>query len=119
MSDFYVISLKNSLKRDRYITFWRPDDKGYAWPLSWAGKYGRDRVMEHIDYYNSGCDSISAPVDVIDAMTVAPNKGDIDGDAGPVVLNTAENWHKIMAAVIQPPQHHMKPQAIYFGRNAA
>jgi hypothetical protein len=119
VNDFYVISLKHSQKRHRYITFWRHDDKGYAWPLSWAGRYGREHVMGQIDYYNNGCDSISVPVDIIDAMTVAPNKGDIDGDAGPVVLNTAENWRKIMDAVIQPPQYQMKPQAIYFGRNAA
>lgn len=120
MSDFYVISLKHSHKRERYITFWRPSDRGYCWKLARAGKYERDNVMAHLGYYNSGCSNIAVPCAVVDAMTVTTTPADtIDDPDGPAVQNTPENWHKLMAAVIQPPQYQMKPKAIYFGRNAA
>jgi hypothetical protein len=118
VSYFYIVSLKHSHKRHRYITFWRPDDKGYCWALEWAGRYERDNVMAHLGYYNDGCGNIAVPCDVVDVLTVAPTPGDIDGDAGPVVLNTPANWRKLMAAVIQPPAYKMKPAAIYFGRNS-
>mgnify|MGYP001602757590 CR=1 FL=1 len=116
--DYYVISVHHTRKRDRYITFWRPDNKGYAWPLSWSGKYSRDMVMSHLDYYNNG-ENIAGSCDVVDALTTTPRKGGIDGDAGPVVLNTPDNWRALMAEVIQIPPYPIKPKAIYFGRNAA
>lgn len=119
MSDFYVISLKHTPKRDRYVTFWRPDDKGYCWKLSRAGKYGRDHVMAHLAYYNSGCSNIAVPCDVVDKMTVMTTAADmIDGPDGPAVLNTPANVRKLMASVIHPPAYKMRPAAIYFGRNS-
>jgi hypothetical protein len=116
---FYIISLKHSHKRERYITFWRPDDKGYCWKLSLAGKYGRANVMAHLGYYNSGCSNIAVPCSVVDALTVMTAPADmIDGPDAPAVLNTPAKWRKLMAAVIQPPLYQMKPAAIYWGRNS-
>lgn len=36
---YYVISLKHTNNKDKYITLWRPDNKGYCWPAQWAGVY--------------------------------------------------------------------------------
>lgn len=38
MADFYVISVHHTQRRDRYITLWRPDDRGYCWRTIVAGK---------------------------------------------------------------------------------
>jgi hypothetical protein len=117
-SAFYVISVKHSHKRDRYITFWRPDDRGYTFRLSTAGKYDRDRVMAHLGYYNSGCSNIAVPVEVVDSMTVMTTpKDQFDGPDGPAVLNTPATWRKLIAAVIQEPAYPVKPEATHFGRN--
>jgi hypothetical protein len=115
---FYVISVKHSHKRDRYITFWRPDNRGYCFRLSRAGKYDRNTVMAHLGYYNSGCSNIAVPVEVADALTVMTTPADcLDGTDGPAVLNTAAKWRELIAAVIQPPAHVTKPAATHFGRN--
>lgn len=115
---YYVISVKHSHKRDRYITFWRPDDRGYCYRLSSAGKYGRERVMAHLGYYNSGCSNIAVPVDVVDAMTVMTTPEDkFDGADGPAVLNTPAKWRKLIEAVIRYPDYPIKPEIMHFGRN--
>lgn len=118
MGAFYVISLKHSHKRDRYITFWRPENKGYAWPLSWAGRYTREQIEQSTEYYNNGSDTIAVPCDFIETLAVAPFPKTIDNDAGPVVLNTVDHWRALLHMVIEPPRHKPRPKAIYFGRNA-
>jgi hypothetical protein len=114
---YYVISVKHSHKRDRYITFWKSDDCGYCFRLSGAGKYDRDRVMAHLGYYNTG-DNIAVPVEVVNSMTVMTTPKDrFDGPDGPAVLNTPAKWRALIDAVIQEPAYPVKPEAIYFGRN--
>lgn len=119
MSDFYIISVKHSQRRHRYITFWRPENKGYAWPLSWAGKYSEGAVLADLDYYNRGDDTIAVPCDFVEAIAVSPVPGTIDNDAGPVVLNTPHYWRALMLMAVAEPANKPKPEAIYFGRNAA
>ena len=108
--DCYVISLNHTHRRDPYITIWRPDDRGYAYPLSWAGRYPMERIMEHLDYYNSGHCSVAVPCAVLDSIAVPPKPGLIDGDAGPVVPNTRASWKAILSSVVAPPGHEPKPQ---------
>lgn len=110
MRDFYVISVTHTNREHQYITVWRPENKGYAWPLSWAGKYSEADIKEHPDYYHSGCSNIAVPCSLLDGMAVPPTPRTIDNDAGPVVLNTKENWKRILAALPWPPQHQPKPQ---------
>jgi hypothetical protein len=106
---FYVVNLSHLKSSDAYITLWRPECKGYAWPLSWAGKYAEAEIRSQLDYYNSG-ENVAVPCAVLDALAVAPRPGDIDGDAGPVVLNTAEAWKAIKAALIATPQFKIRPK---------
>lgn len=115
---YYIISVKHTQKRDKFITFWAPDNKGYRFRLQGAGQYTHETVMEHPGYYNSGHADIAVPVEVVDAMTTMTTPADmLDGPDGPAVLNKPKNWRKLMAAVIAPTKNPIKPNAIYFGKN--
>jgi len=106
MTKYYIADLRKDWTGQRYVTFWRPNNANYAWPLVWAGKYGQDLVDEKADYYcvKEGRSFIRFPVPVaiVDALGVAPRKGEIDGDTGPVVLNTKANRAKLRRAMYQP-----------------
>src|SRR4051794_12616949 len=84
---FFLVSTKNTQPSHLYITFWRPNDAGYCWPLSWAGKYSRQKIQAKRDYYMSD-NTFPVPCEVVDAIASQPLPGMIDGDAGPVVENT-------------------------------
>lgn len=110
MSEFYIVSVKHTRRDSLYITVWRPNDCGYAWPLSWAGKYTEDRIKEHTDYYHNGYASFAVPCEVLDAMAVTTIPGTVDNDAGPVVMNTRENWLQILAALPWPTKDQPQPE---------
>lgn len=110
MSDaLYIVSVCHTQRRHKYITFWRPDDRGYCWPLSWAGKYSAENVAANPSYYMSGCSAIAVTASVADSLAVHPAKGMIDNDAGPVVLNNRANWQKLLKAMPFKPAHEPKP----------
>lgn len=105
---FYIVNLSHLQREHLYVTVWRPDNCGYAWPLSWAGRYTRADVMARLDYYNSGA-NVAVPCAVLDALAVDPEPGLIDGDKGPVVRSNKENWQLILNNVIAPPAYLTKP----------
>lgn len=112
MVEFYVISAKHTNRDHKYITVWRPEDKGYAWPLSWAGRYTERQISDSPDYYHCG-ENVVIPCRVLDAMAVPVIPGTVDNDAGPVVLNSKENWLKIMQhlSTFDPkPLRYPRPQ---------
>lgn len=112
MSDFYVISVTHTQREHQYITVWRPDDKGYAWPLSWAGRYPHERILASLDYYHGG-GNVAVPCNLLDEIAVPPTPKTVDNDAGPVVLNTKENWQRIIQylATFEPkPLRFPKPE---------
>lgn len=110
MADYYVVSVHHTKRHDHYITVWRPDDRGYAYPLSWAGKYAEERVMAALGYYNSGCSNVAVPCDVLDRIAVSPAPGMVDNDAGPVVINNASSWRAIKRHVIMPTRYPIVPE---------
>ena len=105
---YYIVDLRDEWRRQKYITFWRPNNSNYAWPLSWAGKYEKSVVDEHGSYYcdTNGRKSLQRfPVlcAVVDAMALTdPDKGDIDGNAGPVLRNSEKVRRKLRAAAYIP-----------------
>lgn len=105
--DCYIVDLGHARHADKYISLWRPECKGYAWPLPWAGRYPEAVVREALDYYNRG-ESLAVPCELIESLAIAPAPGEVDGDAGPVVPATRDNWDRIRAVAIAPPVH---PQA--------
>ena len=108
--DCYIVNLSHTQRDDRYITIWRPDDKGYCWALSRAGKYTSDHVMQHLGYYNSGCSNVAVPCEILDAVAVAPIPGHHDNDAGPCIENNRANWKLILANVIAKPEYPSQPE---------
>lgn len=113
---FYVVNLSHHNRQSPYITFWRPDDKGYAWPLSWAGRYPREAIVASLDYYHNGHSNIAVACAAADALAVAPSPGTVDGNKGPVVLNTQANWRALLAAMIEPPAAN--PWPLWPGRRS-
>lgn len=109
----YIVSLKHTAIHDFYITVWRPDDRGYASPLPWAGRYTVEAILAAPNYYNNGRETIAVPCSTLDTRGVNPRPGTVDNDTGPVVLNTRENWDAILSAVIAPPAY--KPRPAYPG----
>lgn len=101
MNEFYIVSVQHTRRRDRYITFWRPNDRGYAYPLSWAGKYGRDTILGNLDYYHQGTDTLAVDAGAIEKIAVDPKPDTIDGNAGPVVLNSKKSWDVIFENLIK------------------
>lgn len=43
---YHIVSLKHTKDKDAYLTLWRPDSKGYSWPIAWAGEYSLTRVID-------------------------------------------------------------------------
>lgn len=107
---YYIASLKHTRRENDYITFWRPDNAGYAWPLSWAGKYTAEQVLAEQDYYNNGTCKIAVPCDLVDALGIPTAPGMVDNDAGPVVLNNRTNWRCLIEFAIEPPKSKPQPQ---------
>ena len=108
--DHYVISVKHTRREDQYITIWRPDNKGYCWALSNAGKYSRENVLASLGYYNSGCSNVAVPCEVLDPVAVPPIPGYVDNDAAPCIENTRTNWALILANLIAEPQYKPQPE---------
>jgi hypothetical protein len=100
VTELYIVSLneRDLARRHRYIMVWRPDSAGYAYPLSWAGRYTREEVRQRPSYLNNGETTIAVPCAVLDELAEAPQAGLIDNDAGPVVKKSASNLRLIKAA---------------------
>lgn len=102
--EFYICDLRKKWRGKWAITFWRPNDAGYAFPLSWAGRYTRQAVLDGGRYYTVRegrfLMRFAVPCSAADALAIHPPPGKIDGDAGPVVLNTSENRAKLRRAAL-------------------
>lgn len=93
---FVIVSAKHTMPGHRYITFWRPDRKGYCWPLSWAGNYDASEATDITE--GSDGETFSVPLNVALAMSQPPQPGYIDGDAGPVVMKNKANMTSLRNA---------------------
>jgi hypothetical protein len=90
---FYIVDLRVEWSRRPYITVWRPDNKGYAYPLPWAGLYDQATVNAGGDYYSTKDGTrewrrFPVPRHVVEALAIPqPEPGVIDGNVGPVLRN--------------------------------
>lgn len=100
--DLVICDLRPEWRGKPYITFWRPDDCGYAFPLSWAGSYAAAAVDAGGAYYRKqegrSLIRFAVPRVAAERLSQQPAPGVIDGDAGPVVSNTALNRKALRAA---------------------
>lgn len=105
---YFVVDIRPEFSRQKYITFWRPNNANYAWPLSWAGRYDKSTVDAEGDYYytvdgGKALARFPVPCEVVEAMGLTdPDDRDIDGNAGPVLRNTAAVRRKLRAAAYIP-----------------
>lgn len=95
---FVIVSAKHTKPRDKYITFWRPDRKGYCWPLSWSGHYSAEEAASIAEGGNG--ETFSVPLNVALSISQPPSPGDVDGDAGPVVLKTKAMQRALRLAAV-------------------
>lgn len=106
MSGLLICDMRPEWSVNPFITFWRPGNAGYAYPLSWAGDYTPDEIAEGGHYYTyrkgRSLKRFAVPREVAEAISVPPPPGAIDGDAGPVVLNTPENRRKLRRRAFIP-----------------
>lgn len=107
MADHLLIcDLRPEWRGKPFITFWRPDDAGYAWPLSWAGDYRPEQVANGGSYYTKfkgrSLIRFAVPRAMAESIAIAPPPGKIDSDAGPVVLNTPYHRRKLRNAAFTP-----------------
>ncbi|KRE08146.1 hypothetical protein ASE61_00580 [Bosea sp. Root670] len=96
--EFYIVDLRHDWLRRPCISFWRPSNAGYAYPLTWSGRYGEEQVRHGSGYgacyrKEEGGKLVRFAVEcsVVEAMGVPAPPKIVDNDVGPVVLNTAAN----------------------------
>lgn len=103
---YYILSLKWTRKREPYVSFWRPNNAGYCWPLEWAGVYTSEQIADAPRYYNDGENTLAVPVGVVEGLTVIDHKGKADpvsrltGQRGRCVPFTAKNMGILRAAAL-------------------
>lgn len=108
MSQYIVLSLKHTKRRDKAITLWRPDDAGYCWTLEPSGVYTEAEIMGHLAYYNSGCSNVAVPAElVIDLCETVEYETQ---QIGLCLPNRAGVWSKLLAAVITPTPYEPRPE---------
>ncbi len=99
MTEYYVAALGPAHAQGLFIGFRRPTpDEGVCWPLPWAGTWPEADIMEGAAELNDGLEAAAVPKDAVQALATPPPPGKIDGDAGPVVRNTAANRRALVFA---------------------
>ena len=118
MTEFFIVDLRPEWNSNPYVTLWRPDDAGYAYPLPWAGRYSKEQVDEGGSYYygskdhRTRIDRFPVPCEVAERLSTAkPAAHVIDGDVGPVLPNTDEIKKALKAARYRPASIAATPAA--------
>ena len=107
--EFYIVDIRAQWDGQKYITFWRPNNSNYAWPLPWAGRYSKETVDGNGWYYcntNGSKKLVRFPVACKDVDAMAqdtPDPGDIDGNVGPVLRKTKKVERKLRSLAYIPP----------------
>lgn len=103
---FLICDLRPEWASKPYVTFWRPKNANYAYPLSWAGDYTEAEVIDGGSYYTTyeAGHLIRFPIErsAVEPLAVDPAAGVIDGDAGPVVRNNLTLRRKLRKLAYAP-----------------
>ena len=84
---YYVISLKHTHRRDKYITFWRPKNAGYCYSQEMAGIYETTEKGYHDSDSNT-------PILVTDADKLF-QQIPYDGDIKHLIPNNKQTWETL------------------------
>lgn len=87
---FYVCDLRPEFRGQPYVTFWRPHNANYAWPLEWSGEYTTDQLQPGYHEVKEGRSFIrfAVPCHVVRLLTKKSAHGRIDGGVYDVVPNS-------------------------------
>lgn len=99
---YYVASLKHTEQGHSWITFWRPNNANYAWPMEWSGRYSERSIRERLSYYNNGLTTVAVRSDVVRALAIPAV---VDNHGVHCVPNTRFNWETLLA----PPSLMTRP----------
>jgi hypothetical protein len=104
--EFYIVDVRPEWRRHPYVTLWRPNDAGYAWPLPWAGRYHRDALVAGYHANKGGGKQylrFPVPCNIVERLAIpTPTPNTVDGDAGPVLPNDAKTRRALRAARVMP-----------------
>lgn len=102
MTEYYVAALGPAHAQGLFISFrCLVPEGGLCWPLAWAGTWPEAAVTEGAAELNDGVEAVAVPKEAAHVLATAPPPGKIDGDAGPVVRNTAANRQALVLAARQ------------------
>lgn len=127
---YVIVDLRAEWARRRFLTFWRPSFAGYAYPLSWAGDYTKSTVIEKDEYltrrrysvatckYTGKWERFAVLRSVAEAIAIDTPADQIDGNAGPVVINNKQNRDHLIANRLRlpPTERIRKAWTVYVAR---
>ena len=107
--EYYIVDVRDAFKANPYITMWRPNDAGYAYPTQWSGRYSKEQIDSSPHRYHkkkygkkTAMERYPVPCSVVEKYAVEPQKGLIDGDTGLVLPNTPEIRKTLRKAKYNP-----------------
>jgi hypothetical protein len=92
---YLIMSKKHTRPGDRWITFWRADDTGYAHRMDWFGLYHERDVMLHTGYYDNRSTTYAVPALFVSCRAV---EGTDESGMAHRVPNTPRMWRKMVRA---------------------
>lgn len=84
---YHIISLTHTMRHDKFITFWRAENRGYCYSKSLAGEYETPEKGYHDSDTNT-------PIKVEDADKLFQEVV-YDGKPALMIPNTKEFWDKL------------------------
>jgi len=107
--EFFIVDLRPEWRKKPCITLWRPDDRGYTYPLAWAGRYSREQVDEGGSYYTQKGERyyqrFAVPCSIVEAMAAPLATRIVEcWEAGPHLLNTGKVRMALRKARYRPTQ---------------
>lgn len=108
---YYICDLRPEWRGKPCVTFWRPENAGYAFPLPWSGKYTLAEIVSNPGYYwerpygKPKAAYIRFPIacGVVDQYGAEPTLGLIDGNVGPIVWKTTRIVRALRDAMLPLP----------------
>lgn len=85
---YYIVSMKHTQKRDRFITLWGKDNRGYYTSTEGAGLYENPEK----GYHDSPPDSIPIKKEKLDKLTICVNQAGADWHCVP---NCKSVWDEL------------------------
>ncbi|MCD0415669.1 hypothetical protein LOC51_00445 [Rubrivivax sp. JA1024] len=109
---YYICDLREEWRGKPCVTFWRPDNAGYAYPLPWSGQYTLNQLVAEPGYYwgkpferpRAAFIRFPVPCRIVDQLGSAPTPGLVDGDVGPIVWKTPRIVRRLREKMLPLPQ---------------